>query len=56
MKLSAGANVIITRCGSRASTGGSAWGGETPSDVVVDEAGVAWVVNTCGNTLSRIEP
>jgi DNA-binding beta-propeller fold protein YncE len=30
--------------------------GEKPSDVAVDEAGVAWVVNTGDNTLSRLEP
>jgi streptogramin lyase len=30
--------------------------GEKPSDVVVDESGVAWVVNTGDNTLSRLEP
>ncbi len=30
--------------------------GEKPSDVAVDEAGIAWVVNTADNTLSRIEP
>jgi DNA-binding beta-propeller fold protein YncE len=30
--------------------------GEKPSDVAVDEEGVAWVVNTGDNTLSRIEP
>ncbi len=30
--------------------------GAKPSDVAVDESGVAWVVNTGDNTLSRLEP
>jgi streptogramin lyase len=30
--------------------------GENPTDVAIDDAGVAWVVNKDDNTLSRIEP
>jgi hypothetical protein len=30
--------------------------GRRPDDVAVDEEGVAWVVNTGDNTLSRLEP
>jgi DNA-binding beta-propeller fold protein YncE len=30
--------------------------GQKPSDVAVDDAGVAWVANTGDDTLSRIEP